>query len=355
MNKFIDSGFSNLVYVENLVTKIDEYLKLLCNDLINESPNELKELFESFKNYALRPGKRIRPLLLFLTYKGYGGKNENEAFKLGSIIEIMHSFLLVHDDIIDNSELRRGKPTLHKIYESIFNSAKIGIDTAIVVGDLISFFSVGVISELGVSDKTKKEILRSFSNCYVKTCFGQLLDIISANRISDEYIKLNIPRKISEMKTAYYTFVYPMIMGYYLSEKYDLEDSRELDLITHIGLHAGIAFQYKDDIIGVFGGDEKTLNDLSEGKLTSIVKKAYENLSGKDKDIFVELIQKSEKTIMDLKLLKDLIIKSKAKEELIKEISTHKKSSLEFLERLNINIKEKEMIRDIISNVLKID
>ncbi|MFN6991465.1 MAG: polyprenyl synthetase family protein, partial [Fervidobacterium sp.] len=215
--------------------------------------------------------------------------------------------------------------------------------------------------------------LRSFSNCYVKTCFGQLLDIITSNRINDEYIKSNIPKKISEMKTAYYTFIYPMILGYYLSEKDEKNDTdeksekiekskerklgkfREIELITNAGLHAGIAFQYKDDIIGVFGGDEKTLNDLSEGKLTSIVKKTYENLTGKEKETFIELIKKQEKTQADLKVLKNLIVKSKAKEEIIKEVNTHKKASLEFLERLDMNIKEKEIISKLISNVLEIE
>lgn len=358
------NDFEYLNEIENLVTKIDEGINLLCSRLIEESPNELKDLFKFFKDYALRPGKRIRPILLVLTYKGYGGENEKEALKLGSVVEMMHSFLLVHDDIIDNSVLRRGEPTLHKVYENIFNSPKLGIDTAIVVGDLISFFSVGIISELNVGDKTKRELLRSFSNCYVKTCFGQLLDIITSNRINDEYIRSNIPKKISEMKTAYYTFIYPMILGYYLSEKDEkIEKSkegefgnfREIELMENVGLHAGIAFQYKDDIIGVFGGDEKTLNDLSEGKLTSVVKKTYENLTGKEKDTFIELIQKQEKRQDDLMVLRNLVIKSKAKEEIIEEINAHKKASLEFLERLDMNIKEKEMIKKIISTVLEID
>lgn len=340
----------NINDIERLITKIDENIKLLCDDLIAEAPNELKLLFKSFQDFALRPGKRIRPTLLVLTYKGYGGSNELDAVRLGAAVEVIHSFLLVHDDIIDNSEVRRGKPTLHKTYEKIFNSPKLGVDTAIVVGDVISFFFVGIISRFEVSDATRRNLLKSFSDCYVKTCYGQLLDIISANRINDENITSNIPEKISEMKTAYYTFVYPMLMGYYLAGKSDMD---EIDMIISAGRYAGIGFQYKDDIIGIFGGDAKTLNDLSEGKLTSMVKKTYEILEGKDKETFTELITKKEKTQTDVEILKNLITKSNAKEKLIEEINMYKKNSLQFLDRLKMNEKEKDMLKKIISNVLE--
>ncbi|MFN6991253.1 MAG: polyprenyl synthetase family protein [Fervidobacterium sp.] len=136
VDKFSGKDFEYLDEIKKLVTKIDEHINLLCNSLIEESPNELKDLFKFFKDYALRPGKRIRPILLILTYKGYGGKDEKEALKLGAVVEIMHSFLLVHDDIIDNSVLRRGEPTLHKVYESIFNSPK-----EAVIGFLQGLFS----------------------------------------------------------------------------------------------------------------------------------------------------------------------------------------------------------------------
>ncbi|MFN3788342.1 MAG: polyprenyl synthetase family protein, partial [Sulfurihydrogenibium azorense] len=307
------AGFTacKVMVEKKLKEKEEEYNKVLSRKeeiekLAKEEAERIKKEAEKEVERILKEAEREAKIR--------ASEIEKEALKLGAVVEIMHSFLLVHDDIIDNSVLRRGEPTLHKVYESIFNSPKLGIDTAIVVGDLVSFLSVGIISELNVSDETKRELLRSFSNCYVKTCFGQLLDIITSNRINDEYIKSNIPKKISEMKTAYYTFIYPMILGYYLSEKDEKNDKdeksekiekskerelgkfREIELITNAGLHAGIAFQYKDDIIGVFGGDEKTLNDLSEGKLTSIVKKTYENLTGKEKETFIELIKKQEKT-----------------------------------------------------------
>lgn len=337
---------------EVYIKKIDESIKSHCEELEDITPTKLKPIVSEFKKFALRPGKRIRPLLLLLSYEGYNGSNIEDALLLASLLEIMHSFLLVHDDVIDNSDLRRGEPTLHKVYEKMYNSSKLGVDIAIVIGDIIAFYIFGIISRLRVAEDTLRRLIYNFSKCYVSTGFGQLLDVVSANRIGEYDITENIPETISEMKTAYYTFVYPMLFGYLLTGKAEKE---EIEKIQMLGRLAGIAFQYKDDIIGVFGGDAKTLNDLSEGKFTMLVKRTYELLDGDRKEIFRERISKSVKSSEDLNVLKKLIIESGSVESVKKDIEKLKHDSLDILETLSICDDQKSYLREIISIVLKVE
>ncbi|MEN3042394.1 MAG: polyprenyl synthetase family protein, partial [Fervidobacterium sp.] len=121
------------------IRKIDEEMSRLCAELISLTPNEIKPAAVEFQKFVLRPGKRIRPLLLLLSYTGYNGERTDDAFLLSCLVELMHSFLLIHDDIIDNSDLRRGEPTLHKVYEKLYDSPKLGTDVAIVMGDIVAF------------------------------------------------------------------------------------------------------------------------------------------------------------------------------------------------------------------------
>jgi len=336
---------------EEYIKRIDRKIETLCEELKEVTPGELKSIVDEFKKFALRPGKRIRPLLLLLSYEGYNGIDIEDALLLASSLEIMHSFLLVHDDVIDNSDLRRGEPTLHKVYEKLYSSPKLGVDIAIVIGDIIAFYILGIISRLKVSADTLRRLIYNFSTCYVSTGFGQLLDVISANRIGNYDITENIPETISEMKTAYYTFVYPLLFGYLLAGKTEKE---EVEKIKTLGRLAGIAFQYKDDIIGVFGGDAKTLNDLSEGKFTMLVKRTYELLDDNRKKIFRERISKSVKSDEDLNVLKKLIIESGSIESVKKDIEKLKHDSLDILETLSIRDAQKSYLRDVIDKVLQV-
>ncbi|MGC8820812.1 MAG: polyprenyl synthetase family protein [Fervidobacterium sp.] len=333
------------------ITLVENKIEQICNDLIELSPIDLRKLLLHFKEFTLRPGKRIRPLLLLTSYIGYGGKNYEDALTLAAVLEIMHSFLLVHDDIIDNSEFRRGKPTLHKIYEKMYNSEKLGKDLAIVVGDIVGFQMIGILSQLDTDETTLRRLVKSFSECYVNTGFGQLLDVLVTGRIDRTYIQGDIPEYISELKTAYYTLVYPILLGYYLSGKYDEE---EISNIFHVGKNAGIAFQYRDDIIGIFGGDAKSLNDLHEGKLTSIVKLTYESLNERHKEQFLHVISKSEKTPEDIEYLKLMIKQTNAVDKLLNKINRLLDESVSYIEKLKITKESKDTLLRLINKIREV-
>jgi len=344
--------------IQSLTERVNETIQLLLKELIENTPDTLKVYSQEFANFTLRPGKRIRPLLLLLTYYGYASSSDNDndksAYMLAGILEIMHAFLLVHDDVIDESSLRRGEPTLHKIYERLTGNEKIGKDLAIVVGDIASFYYFGKLSDLvnfGIEKKSLQMLLKLFADCYVKTGYGQLLDILFTGSVTESALMDDIPTNISLYKTAYYTFVYPMLFGYYLTGRNEIEDAQKLQ---QMGEKVGIAFQYRDDILGTFGGDKKSANDIREGKATILVKKTMDKLTEDEKEKFLGLINKKDKSENDIETIKLYILKSGALDETVKDVTKLVTEALSILTFLKMDTYYRAEIEKIFRKILDI-
>ncbi|PHJ13427.1 hypothetical protein IM41_05985, partial [Fervidobacterium sp. SC_NGM5_G05] len=129
---------------------------------------------------------------------------------------------------------------------------------------------------------------------------------------------------------------------------------KEEEKILIVGKNAGIAFQYRDDIIGIFGGDAKTLNDLHEGKFTSVIKLTYELLDENDKKIFLNLISKNPKNESDIEKLYELIRKTNSVSVLQDKINTLIEASLKYTEQLTMNEESKSSLRQLISKIKSI-
>lgn len=296
------------------VKKIDEAIGKVIDENSLNSP--VGNLVEELKKFCLRPGKRIRPLLFILGVEGFGGKVDETVYKIAATIEIMHSFLLIHDDIMDQSELRRGQPSMHNLLANKFKdrsfNPKIGEDLALVLGDILFFIGLRVLSRLNIP----YFFLEKFSECYINTGYGQILDVIysmNRNYVRSEKISL----EISKLKTAYYTFFYPFYLGTVFTG-----GNVGRKLIEDIMIPAGIAFQIRDDIISTF--DEKSgksnLSDILEGKVTALID------FGEYDEKFFEIYFKPEKTIEEINYIIECMKKSgaiesakKVMEELIKK------------------------------------
>ncbi|MGC8585053.1 MAG: polyprenyl synthetase family protein [Thermoplasmata archaeon] len=263
---------------------LDEYLnrypKLVENYLKDFFESKRKELndsyildvFDAIYEYTMRGGKRLRPLLMIVGYKLYGGRNEDEIIKASASIEIVQSYLLIHDDIMDNSDLRRGKPTLHRIFQKNYMDGKTGENLAIIAGDLASMYAYEIFENLDFSADKKLKAILKMTKIIEDTGYGQILDVVSSIRKNFGEDDLFM---IHKYKTAKYTIEGPMIMGAILA------GSENFDMITNYAIPVGIAFQLQDDILGLFG-DEKEIgkpvtSDLEEGKKTLLVLKAMEN------------------------------------------------------------------------------
>lgn len=276
---------------------------------------EMREMYRFLAEYCGRDGKRVRPLVMLASCFGYGGDARSaEMIRIAAVIEMMHSFLLIQDDIIDRSTLRRGGKALHVVcgvrYGRGSHNPDIGSSLALILSDVLFSGAVGIIAGTKIPPRAKDRFLNIFAETYEITSWGQVLDILnSASR------KIHSPGetalRIATMKTAYYTVYFPMLMGYALAGR---DSARERGLIREFSLPAGLAFQVRDDILGIFGNEGATGkpsdSDILEGKMTLLVDGAIERLEGRDRERFIALFTKKKKEKRDVAHIRALIRES---------------------------------------------
>ena len=245
------------------------------------------------KEYPQRKGKYLRPTLLSLTAAAMGAPSE-KIIKTAAAMQISEDWLLIHDDIEDGSTMRRGFPTLQKIY---------GVELAINAGDALQIIMWKALSDnfkvLGQQKASK--IIDEFYRILTRTTLGQTTEIrwTKSNKIEfddgDWFF-------IADGKTSYYTIAGPMRLGAIIAGA----TKNEMELITQFGLYLGRCFQLVDDILDVtgdFGGLKKQRgNDIYEGKRTVILGHLLRTAKGENKKKLLKILKKerSQKTPADV-------------------------------------------------------
>jgi geranylgeranyl diphosphate synthase type II len=203
-------------------------------DVFNFEP---KSLYDPINQTMANSGKRIRPLLLMLACDLFGG-NVNDALNAAFAVEVFHNFTLVHDDIMDAAELRRGKPTVYKEH---------GINKAILVGDAMHLHAHRYL--LKVPANCFSDVMNVFNKAAIEIIEGQQMDMDFESRLNvtvEEYLKM-IEYKTSVLLAAALKMG-AIIGGASISEQ---------EKIYYFGLNLGLAFQIKDDYLDAFGEGEK--------------------------------------------------------------------------------------------------
>ncbi|MGB1294213.1 MAG: polyprenyl synthetase family protein [Flavobacteriales bacterium] len=215
-------------------------------------------------------GKRIRPCMALLFAEAYG-RSVEDAYPLANSIEIFHNFTLVHDDIMDEAPLRRGKETVHQKWD---------INTAILSGD--SMMIVAYQELLKLKTDNLRGLLSYFNKAALLVCEGQQKDMDFEKETVvglDEYLEM-IKNKTAVLLAA------SMKLGAMLSSA----SENQLALIEDYGIKIGLAFQLRDDFLDVYGDDavgKQTAGDILTNKKTALFLYALENASAKDKEILL--------------------------------------------------------------------
>ncbi|MDO8663001.1 MAG: polyprenyl synthetase family protein [Candidatus Omnitrophota bacterium] len=249
-------------------------------------------LFKSIKEFILRDGKRIRPILFCIGYFGFSEKAPCGLYRSALSLELLHDFMLVHDDIIDKSDLRRGKPSMHALLNKYLKNEKnfkfSGEDLTIVVGDVIYALALDAFLAVKENPRRKERALRKLISAAVHTGSGEFIELLLGTKPIEKTTKNDI-YKIYDHKTANYTFASPLAMGALLGGAKENQIKKLFDY----GMHLGRAFQIKDDIIGTFSRSGQTgksnLTDISEAKRTLLIWYAY-NHSDKIRRLTIEKV-----------------------------------------------------------------
>lgn len=301
--------------LEEIAKKIDKRLELFWEKEIKNNfgySGSQKELVKKILLHAcehnLRTGKRLRGA--FVYYGNLlGGKTDKEIWKAVCGVELVHTALLMHDDFMDRDELRRGKPTTHKFFGK--KDEHFGNSMAVNLGDAV--LCLGYESLLKVEmDRYRvlaaaKQMMRGIA----ETAYGQAQDVyLSKEKMWTEKDVLGLHRA----KTAVYTYENPLLIGAILGGV----SKDVIEILKIYSEDGGIAFQLQDDLIGVFGDEEKTGkssdSDLKQGKRTLLALKTLEMGSQEQKEDFLRVWGKEGATKKEIVLAKIAIKESGAYE-----------------------------------------
>jgi geranylgeranyl diphosphate synthase type I len=319
-------------YQEQINSELDLFFDEKISRVKHISPHAL-DLMRCLKEFNLRDAKRIRPILLIFGYKCIKpSKNDSELVRAALAAELMESFLLVHDDIIDNDDFRRKKPTLHKVYEKKFekfkDKADIGKSIALIGGDILATLGSEVLLSTKFKDNLKVKALARFNRVVVNTAFGQVLDVIS--ELDPDISEKDIAR-IHELKTAKYTIEGPLHIGAILAGA----NNKQLNKLSAYAIPLGLAFQLQDDILGVFGDASRigkpVGSDIREGKKTLLILKAMEKSNLKDRFTIKRALGSNSLTKVQIERVRDIIIKSGSldySKNLAKQLAERSKSEI---------------------------
>lgn len=242
---------------------------------------------------ATAGGKRFRPQLFAATYRGWGGADHDSAAAVGAAVELLHTAFIVHDDVIDEDDVRRGRPNVAGSHTLMARDAgagerqarQFGATAGILAGDLALATAIKVVATCPAPRPTVARLLDLFHDVLLVTAAGELADVWMS--VAEQLSTLPDILTMEERKTAVYSFALPMQAAAVLAGV----PTPTVDAVGQVGRALGIAFQLADDLDGVFGDPrvtgKSTLSDLRSGKHTPLVAHARSTSSWPDIAPFV--------------------------------------------------------------------
>ncbi|WP_198586899.1 polyprenyl synthetase family protein [Glycomyces xiaoerkulensis] len=247
--------------------------------LIREIDDHLGAYAEAVRSFVLGGGKRIRPTFAYWGARGAGLPDSDELIACVSSLELLQASALMHDDLIDGSDTRRGAPSIHRRFTALHRDSgwagdpeQFGTAAAILLGDLCLAWSDELLCSAGMPPEAVAAARADFDLMRTEVSAGQYLDVLSEVRRD---VSEHTAAKVARYKSAKYTIERPLLLGASLADA----DAGVREHYSAIGLPLGEAFQLRDDVLGVFGDPAQTGkpagDDLREGKHTFLVARAW--------------------------------------------------------------------------------
>jgi geranylgeranyl diphosphate synthase type I len=260
-------------------------------------------LIAGLEDFVLSGGKRLRPAFAYWGWNAVATRDPDPAvLLLFSALELLHAFALVHDDVIDESSTRRGRPTAHMHFAALHRDQnwrgspdQFGISAAILAGDLAQAWADDIVSRVfqvsqaGLSPDAQRRVQRVWADIRTEVLAGQYLDIVAEASGAESIASA---MSVATFKTACYTVSRPLQLG--AAAAADRPDVQAI--FGQFGTDLGVAFQLRDDVLGVFGDPAVTGkpsgDDLRSGKRTVLVAEAME-LADKSDPMAANLLRTS--------------------------------------------------------------
>ena len=309
--------------LKSVRSAVEEELSIFLNResaYLNSISSDLSPVSDSLTSFLLDSGKRLRPLFAYAGFAAASGSVEKSAIRAMAALELLQACALIHDDLMDGSDTRRGKPSIHRHFESVHVQEQLdgfapqyGLSAAVLLGDLALVWSDQMLNSAGLTTEQFARVLPFYNEMRVELMAGQFLDI---HEQTQKDTSVDRSMKIARYKSGKYTIERPLHLGAAMTSS-----SKEVtDALSAYGLPLGEAFQLRDDLLGVFGDPSVTGkpagDDLREGKRTVLIAMTHERQSPAQLEICKKYFGKPDIDAEGVAILQDIIESTGARAEL---------------------------------------
>lgn len=306
---------------------------------------DLEAPLGALRDLVLAGGKRLRPAFCHWAFVGAGGQPDDPlVIDVGAAVELLHTFALVHDDIMDGSDTRRGGPAIHRRFISRHEQSswrgearRYGEGAAILVGDFAFVYADVLFAPAPAHARPVFDELR------LELCVGQFMDLEGTASASSDPVRA---QRIERYKSGKYTVERPLHLGAALAGRLD-ELARPL---SAFGIPLGEAFQLRDDLLGVFGDAAVTGkpvgDDLREGKLTPLVAAAAARATGPSARL-LELLGRPDLGPAEIASLQDVLVATGARDEVERTIGRLVDEAMDALSRVPLEVEARAALEEL--------
>jgi geranylgeranyl diphosphate synthase type I len=273
---------------------------------------EAIELVDAIAALTMRGGKRLRPAVLVAAFRSVAPERDwQETLPACAALEMLQSYLLIHDDWMDGDEQRRGGPAVHAAIAKKHGDAHLGASLAVLAGDLASAYAQRLVLESFGSAVRAQEMLAAFVRMQVEVVMGQSLDLLAIADVS----------RMQQLKTGSYTVAGPLRLGALIGGASDAQ----MAALEAFGAPMGEAFQVRDDLLGTFGDPRATGkpsgNDVRAGKRTALVRECERLVSGSEREMLTRVLGKRDASDVEVAAVTELFVKSGARKNVEQKLA----------------------------------
>jgi geranylgeranyl diphosphate synthase type I len=310
--------------LKSVRSAFEEELSIFLNresTYLNSISSDLIPVSDALTSFLLDSGKRLRPLFAYAGFAAAGGSIEKPIIRAMAALELLQACALIHDDLMDGSDTRRGKPSIHRHFESIHVQDQLdgfapqyGLSAAVLLGDLALVWSDQMINSAGLSPEQYARMIPLYNEMRVELMAGQFLDI---HEQTQKETSTDRSMKIARYKSGKYTIERPLHLGAAMSVK---PIDEIFTALSAYGLPLGEAFQLRDDLLGVFGDPSITGkpagDDLREGKRTVLIAMTHERQSPAQAETCKRYFGRADLDAQGVAILQEIIESTGARAEL---------------------------------------
>lgn len=331
---------------ERVQSALDEFISQ-NRALMNSISEDTISLVDSLQG-LLTGGKRLRPAFAYWGYRAAGGADSDAVMRACASLEFLQACALIHDDVMDASDTRRGNPSIHKQFETLHalnnwsgSGSLFGEGAAILIGDLALSWADEMLLTSGIDSAQTLRAKAVYDIMRTELMSGQYLDLLEQVR---GQITQERAETVIRYKSAKYTIERPLHMGAAIADAgVDLRTS-----LSSYGLSLGEAFQLRDDLLGVFGESDITGkpagDDLREGKQTMLIAFAYSHATAQECALLTRHLGSKSISPAEIEILQEILINCGAQDFIEQRISDYLDSALKSLENPAYDIEVKNAL-----------